>query len=280
MTICIGVKVNDGVVFVADSASSIVVQGADGQQGIQRVYNHGDKVFNLYRGLPVAAMTCGLGAFGSESISTIAKGIRKEMMDAGSGIEPNSYSVKAITTFAYDRFLKKFEGLDDGTRAVASFEFFVGGYSHDDGGSEIWKFQFAKGNATEPTLIADRGVCNIIWAGQPEACTRLVLGHASVTYDVLRRANLTHEQALNLVDSIRREAEAPLLAPAMPVIDAIDLAEFLAGTSAKFVKFLPGADTVGGSLDVATVTKFEGFRWVRRKHFYPPELNRETDHVS
>ena len=202
------------------------------------------------------------------------------MMAPDSGIGPDNYSIKGIADFAYGQFLKKFEALDDGTRAVASFEFFVGGYSADDGGSEIWKFQFADGNAAEPALIADKGVCRIIWAGQPEACLRLVLGHASVTYDVLRRANLTHEQALSLVDSIQRDAEAPLLAPAMPVIDAIDLAEFLAGTSAKFVKFLPGADTVGGSLDVATVTKFEGFRWVKRKHFYPPELNRETDHVS
>jgi hypothetical protein len=202
------------------------------------------------------------------------------MMQDGSGIDKETFTIKQIASFAFDRFVAKFDKLDAGLKAVASFEFFIGGYSYDDGGSEIWKFQFANGAIQEPTCLADHGACTIIWAGQPEACFRLVSGYASVTYDVLRRANLTHEQASTLVESIRRDAEAPLLAPAMPVIDAIELAEFLAGTSAKFVKFLPGADTIGGSIDVATVTKFEGFRWIKRKHFYSPELNRETDHVS
>ncbi len=43
---------------------------------------------------------------------------------------------------------------------------------------------------------------------------------------------------------------------------------------------VPGADIVGGETDIATVTKHEGFKWIRRKHYYPPELNlMETDHV-
>jgi hypothetical protein len=26
------------------------------------------------------------------------------------------------------------------------------------------------------------------------------------------------------------------------------------------------------------ITKHEGFKWVARKHYYPAELNRETNH--
>jgi hypothetical protein len=39
------------------------------------------------------------------------------------------------------------------------------------------------------------------------------------------------------------------------------------------VRFLPGADTVGGDTDIAVVTKHEGFKWVRRKHFFNATLN-------
>ena len=67
----------------------------------------------------------------------------------------------------------------------------------------------------------------------------------------------------------------------MPVQDAIDLAIFLVETTIGFTKFLPGANTVGGAVDVATVTRHEGFKWIRRKHYYPNNLNPlETDHVG
>lgn len=278
MTICIGVKVNDGIVFVADSASSLAQPDSNGQQQISRVYNHGNKVFNLYRGLPIASMTCGLGAFGGESISTIAKGIRLAMMSDG-GIDPSDYTIEQVTNFARDKFLPKFEALDQGVRSATSFEFIVGGCSSGDGGGEIWKFQFVNGDAPDPVCISQKGQTQIIWAGQPEACVRLVLGISPQTPAVLQKAGLNEAQADALVQAIIAESTASLVEPAMPIRDAIALGEFLAQTTASFVKFLPGADTVGGELDIATVTKYEGFRWIKRKHFYPPELNRETDHV-
>lgn len=278
MTICVGVKVNDGIVFVADSASSLAQTGANGQQIISRVYNHGNKVFNLFRGLPIVGMTCGLGAFGNESISTIAKGIRVEMMSDG-GINKENYTIEEVTHFARVRFLEKFNALDDSIKSAASFEFMVGGCSSGNGGSEIWKFQFANGEAPEPACMVANGVSDIIWAGQPEACVRLVLGISSQTPSVLKQAGLNDDQTTALVQAIRASSTAQLVEPAMPIRDAIALAEFLAQTTASFVRFLPGADTVGGELDIATVTKYEGFRWIRRKHFYPPDINRETDHV-
>jgi hypothetical protein len=64
----------------------------------------------------------------------------------------------------------------------------------------------------------------------------------------------------------------------MPVQDAIALADFLVDVTKRYVRFLPGADTVGGDTDVCVVTKHEGFKWVRRKHYFDRVLNpREND---
>jgi hypothetical protein len=30
---------------------------------------------------------------------------------------------------------------------------------------------------------------------------------------------------------------------------------------------------VGGPIEIAAITKHEGFRWIQRKHFYPAGLN-------
>ena len=76
MTICVAVKVHDCIVFGADSASSLMVTTAEGQSGISNVWQHGIKVFNLHKGLPIVAMTCGMGHFGSASISNLAKDLR------------------------------------------------------------------------------------------------------------------------------------------------------------------------------------------------------------
>ena len=32
-------------------------------------------------------------------------------------------------------------------------------------------------------------------------------------------------------------------------------------------------ETVGGPIDVAVITKGDGFVWIRRKHYFRPELN-------
>ena len=66
----------------------------------------------------------------------------------------------------------------------------------------------------------------------------------------------------------------------MPTIDAIRLADFLVDVTKGYFSFAFGSDIVGGATDLATVTKWEGFKWIRRKHFYPVELNRkDLDHV-
>lgn len=83
-----------------------------------------------------------------------------------------------------------------------------------------------------------------------------------------------------VVAAIAEKTQATIVYPSMPVQDAIRLADFLVDTTKGFVSFLPGADTVGGDTDVAVVTKHEGFKWIRRKHYYRRELNPlETDHA-
>jgi len=64
-----------------------------------------------------------------------------------------------------------------------------------------------------------------------------------------------------------------LIHPAMPIQDAIDLVHYLAKLTADFVRFTPGPPTVAEPIDIAAVTRHEGFRWVKRKHYYSSELN-------
>jgi hypothetical protein len=59
----------------------------------------------------------------------------------------------------------------------------------------------------------------------------------------------------------------------MPFQDALDLAEFMVDATIKMTRFVPGASIVGGPIELAGITKHEGFKWVRRKHYYSASLN-------
>lgn len=60
----------------------------------------------------------------------------------------------------------------------------------------------------------------------------------------------------------------------MPLQDVIYLADFLAETVINFAKYRPGAQTVGGPIEIAVISKHEGFKWVKRKHYFNMELNK------
>ena len=47
--------------------------------------------------------------------------------------------------------------------------------------------------------------------------------------------------------------------------DAIDYAEFLIRTTASYQRFSRNMPSVGGEIDVALVTPFENFKWIRQK---------------
>ena len=102
MTVCVAVKVYDCIVFAADSASSLVSNDPlSGAAMIANVYAHGNKVFNLRKGLPIAAMTCGMGNIGPMSIGTLAKELRERF----SGGDPewslgDSYTMEEVATKA------------------------------------------------------------------------------------------------------------------------------------------------------------------------------------
>ena len=82
-----------------------------------------------------------------------------------------------------------------------------------------------------------------------------------------------------LYQDIPQQLYLPLVSPAMPIQDAIDLTEFLADMTKKVFRFRAVPEYVGGDIDVATITKYENFRWIKRKHYYPLALNQQVDHV-
>jgi hypothetical protein len=158
-------------------------------------------------------------------------------------------------------------------------EFFIGGYSAGEQMAELWKIVIANGDCVGPERQMPGQDSFVIWAGQPEALNRLLIGYSGRLADALLEAGVEADRLEPLLDHIQAHTATSLVDPPTPTGDAIALADFLVDVTKRYVHFLHGADTVGGETDIATVTRHEGFKWIKRKHFYPRDLNQETDHV-
>jgi hypothetical protein len=272
MTICVAIKVHDCLVFAADSATSIVGVDDNGQPTIMNVMAHGNKVFNLVKGLPICAMTCGMGNIGRASISTLTKDLRQKL---------GQYTIRDVAVraraFLFD---EKYAALAEKPNGHHAMEFFIGGYSSPSEHAEVWKITIVNGECLEPECqLPPDAPATVLWSGQPEALNRLLLGYSQHLPDALIAAGLEPEKLEPAMRQLQAYTATSLAEDPMPTGDAIALADFLVYTTKMYVHFLRGADTVGGDTDIATVTKYEGFKWIKRKHYYPRELNMETDHV-
>jgi len=283
MTVCVSVKVHDCLIFAADSASSLMGQSPDGEPVVLNVWAHGNKVFNLYKSKPIAAMTCGMGHMGPASISNLAKDLRSKLVgEEGFKLDPATYTMKEVAEKSEAFFKERYGKIDPAPAGPHGFEFWVGGYGAHCDNAEIWKISLQSGEWLPLELVAGQEQDgHVSWGGQPQAINRLLLGYDPALADALVDFGLPEEITRPLFEQLQARLATPLVHPAMPIQDAINLTSFLVDLTKRYFAFLPGADVVGGATDIATVTKHEGFKWIKRKHHYDAALNpRETDHVS
>lgn len=283
MTVCVALKVQDCIVFAADSATSLSVSHDDGRQEVINVYRNGVKVFNLHKNLPIVAMTCGAGNVGPKSISFLSKELRLALSrsDSGVTIDECNYSIEEVAKKAYDFFLKEFNDAELPSQNGVNFEFWIGGYGHDEILGEIWKIVYRDSKLHLPTCESPTTqVPYIGFAGQTSVIHRLLAGYDPEIGGVLTNLGLPKDQAENLIQALNARFMTPLVHVAMPVMDAIQLAKFLVYVTKGYFKHLPYAEIVGGETELATVTKHEGFKWIKRKHYYSPQYNSgKTDHA-
>lgn len=55
--------------------------------------------------------------------------------------------------------------------------------------------------------------------------------------------------------------------------DMADMAESIVSLTSLMKRVSPEEETVGGPVDVAVISKGDGFIWMKRKHYFQPELN-------
>lgn len=83
--------------------------------------------------------------------------------------------------------------------------------------------------------------------------------------------NLTAGAFTSIRNASRRDIED--MVEFMPKPDLAHMAEALVELTSVKRKVSRGMETVGGPIDVAIISQSEGFVWIKRKHYFPQDLN-------
>lgn len=259
MTVLVSVKINDGVVMAADSASSY----ANGM-----IYNNSRKIVNLRHGVPVGAMVTGAGGIGNESIETLLKDLSRRFCGIDKAysdweIDPTNYTMGDVAS-KVRRFLFEEKSLAHGATTWTKLR--LCGYSAGKPLTEVWEINLMGDACPEPACIQGEQEFGLRWDGEYEALDRLIFGLGTRFNEFAVNHGLPEQQVIALREKLVPDLYELLFIEAMPMQDAIDLARYLVETTIGFVKYaVARPKTVGGPIEIAAISKHEGFQWIQRR---------------
>lgn len=85
----------------------------------------------------------------------------------------------------------------------------------------------------------------------------------------------------SIIDNIHQMTFVQYTKPLIDTVAALDkedmanMAESLISLTSLVRRMSPHEETVGGPVDVAVISKGDGFIWINRKHYFKPELNNQ-----
>lgn len=288
MSIAVLIGVHDGLVIAADSASTLVVTPPQGGAMAANVYDNANKIFNLIKGQPLGCATFGTGSIGSASIGTLIKDFRKKLSEKEKsknefGFDINNYTMEQVAQLLSSFLGKECDRLKPPELTNINIGFLVGGYSSGESLGESWGVEIHQGVPGKPSKLREKNQPGVNWGGEGEVLQRIMLGFSPLVFDVLAQVSQPPQSAQQIAEKLAplfvARAQAPMVFAPMPIQDAVDLGRFLVHSAIMFSHFIPGPQVVGGPIEVAAITKHEGFKWISRKHYYDQSLNREPIHV-
>ncbi len=276
MSICVAVKVPEGVVLAADSASSIagaptLPGGQQGPQGIVKVFYNATKALQI-RSLPVGVVCWGAGSFQVRTIASLIEEFGNEQNTKQ--LEAEKLSMEELAGSLWEFLLGRsddlFEKVPREARPLTGL--LVAGYSGDRFFPELYRMGVPMHSPESVRPDRDgKPWFGAVWYGLTDAIVRFHHGRDDRFFEVIDQAlrersgsaDLKIDESLR--ESVRGQLEYPVLFHAMPLNDAVEYAEFVVDLTIKRCRFVVGAELCGGPIDVATVTKQEGFAWRMRK---------------
>ncbi|OPX22814.1 MAG: hypothetical protein B1H03_03430 [Planctomycetales bacterium 4484_113] len=268
MSICVSVRVAEGLVLAADSANVLLglLSPQQKEPSIIQTFEYANKVCQIGN-LPIGVMTWGNAAIKDRTIQSLIMELEYEYADM---LRERDYSVKTITQtlleFTRERYDKAYPERP-GQEQRPTIGVLVGGYSYRQFYSELYTFTLPNGeelDVVRPDKPDGTPSFGVNWFGSGEALTRLIKGFDPKVLDDLVQRGIDRDA----IERWAKEAvgELPLIFDGMPLQDAIDFANFAVQLTIGVCRFRAGPAVCGGQVDIAVITP-DNLHWAQRKQW-------------
>jgi hypothetical protein len=263
MSLGIAFKGAEGIVLAADSR--VTLSGEREQAGktvvLPATFDNAIKLLHVPSQAWVGAVTFGMGALGAQEPRTAASFLPEFEKELDG--EPR-LSVETFAQRLGDFYLRQWNSHMPAGVKAPDMVFLVGGYDQQAAYGRM--FTLSVPSAPSPVEQQSGQNFGAIWGGQKAHADRLVQGFDDAGIEAVKEhLKLSDSQAEGLRDHLRKTNALALPYQFLPLQDCVDLCILLIKTTINMQRFTVDVRGVGGPIDVATITRTEGFRAVQQK---------------
>jgi hypothetical protein len=268
MSLGIAFKGPEGIVLAADSRVTLNAEMApvDGKIRIfTSTFDNATKLLRVNKQTHVGAVTYGLGAIGSPEPRTAHSFIPEFEEVLISKYHEQRLSVEEFSKELSEFFLAQWKQRMPEEYNQEPLIFLIGGYDVSAPYGRV--FQVVIPNDPKPVeMNCNPGEFGVTWGGQLEFATRLIQGFdPKLPFILQKELKLSPDQSVNLNKLLANSLTLPIPYQFLPLQDCVDLSIFLIKTTIELQKWSIGIRGVGGAIDVATITRTEGFKEIQKK---------------
>lgn len=263
----IAFKGPEGIVLAADSRATLTsqIQTPQGQVFLPATFDNATKLLKVNGQENVGAITYGAGAIGQqeprtphsfmpEFEATLPAGQRQSVQDFA----------QRLSQFFLDRWTEA--RMPNPVQPGQDMVFLVAGY--DEGAPYGRVFEVFVPSRPNPREAIPSGQFGAVWGGQNHIATRLLNGFDPTAMQVVRTffgVQAPQGQPDPLEAELKTQLSAKIPWAFLPLQDCVDLSIFMLRATITLQKWTVDVRGVGGAIDVATITRTEGFKYVQQK---------------
>lgn len=259
MSLGVVIKGPEGVVLAADSRVTLEA-GRPGERPIAVNFDNASKFlsFSTEEHKYVAAVTYGAAVIKNRTAHSYIPEFEQKILLKEKRLYVQKYAEK-MSAFYLDRWKEYMPNKYRGPNMT----FIVGGYDPGEAYGKVFLFEIPNNAEPEEKNPDEFGMT---WGGQLQIASRIIHGYDPVLMHITKNVlKLNDEQIAKLADEFKKKIQFPIPYEVLPLQDCVDLAIFLVRSTSSIQRLAVGIRGVGGPIDVATITRTEGIRFIQKK---------------
>lgn len=271
MSLGVCIKGPEGIVLAADSR---VTLEASRKGGAILPVNFDNATKLLTFDKPhnfVGAVTYGAAVIGQRTAHSFIPEFEQRVLAKSDRKEVGTYASE-LSRFFMERWQEEHMPMPPEYKAPP-MTFICGGYDPDTAYGSMFLFDIPyKPKPVEANPGNKQFGMN--WGGQLEIASRIVHGFDPATIPIIKEIlKLDDKKEEELQKALRQNLQFPIPYRVLPLQDCVDLAIFLVSATISAQRLAIGVRGVGGPIDVATITRIQGLKYVQRKEIHGETSN-------